>query len=132
MKTLRERCIPTTTEMPVPIPTADGKGIAKTVMVTVNSITDPTTGEVYLSGEALEELDRVKARHLGVLLPSEIKTLRERLGLTPQRMSDLLSTDEKTYARLESGRERPSESLNRLLVVLWEGRRKGVNPLCGT
>jgi hypothetical protein len=49
MKTLRERCIPTTTEMPVPIPTADGKGIAKTLMVTVNSITDPTTGE---EGEA--------------------------------------------------------------------------------
>lgn len=122
MKTLRERAIPTMTEMRVHIPTPDGKGIAKTIMVTVKSLTDPRTGEVYLSGDALEDMDSVKARYLGVLLPSEIKTMRERLGLTQHQMSELLSTDEKTYPRWENGRERPSESMNRLLVALWEGR----------
>jgi DNA-binding transcriptional regulator YiaG len=122
MKSLLERGKAIRTEMPVHIPTADGKAIAETIMVTVDAIKDPRTGEVYLSGEALEELSRVKARHMGLLLPSEIQAMRERLGFTQKEMSELLAIGDKSYTRWETGRERPSKSMNRLLVALWEGR----------
>lgn len=122
MKPLRERGIPTKVTMPVCIPTADGKGIAETIMVEVDALRDPRDGEIYLGGAALEELDRVKARHMGILLPSEIRELRNRLGMTQKEMGDLLGVAEKSYSRWETGRERLSHSLNTLVVALWEGR----------
>jgi DNA-binding transcriptional regulator YiaG len=117
-----ESKIPIETEMPVYIPTPDGKSIAETITVKVPALKDPATGEVYLTGEALEIMDKAKARLMGVLLPTEIKELRSRTGMTQREMSNLLGIGEKTYTRWESGRERPSQSLNRLLVALWEGR----------
>ena len=91
-------------------------------MVKVPALKDTVTGEVYLTGEALEIMDKAKARLMGVLLPTEIKELRSRMDLTQRQMCDLLGIGEKTYTRWESGRERPSQSLNRLLAALWEGR----------
>lgn len=122
MKSLTERAIPFETEMPVHIPTADGKEVAETIMVTVPALKDPVTGEVYLTGEALQILDKAKARRMGVLLPREIKKLREQFGLTQREMSSHMGIGEKSYTRWENGRERPSQSMNRLLVALWEGR----------
>lgn len=122
MNTMNEGKIPVEMEMPVHIPTPDGKSVAETIRVKVPAIKDTATGEVYLTGEALEIMDKAKARLMGVLLPAEIKALRERTGMTQREMSDLLGIGEKTYTRWESGRERPSQSLNRLLAALWEGR----------
>jgi DNA-binding transcriptional regulator YiaG len=122
MKPLTERAVRIETEMPVHIPTPDGTKVAETIMVKVPALKDPATGEVYLTGEALAMMDKVKARHMGILLPSEIKELRLRIGRTQLQMSELLGIGEKTYTRWETGRERPSQSLNRMLVALWEGR----------
>ncbi|MDX9975868.1 MAG: helix-turn-helix domain-containing protein [FCB group bacterium] len=122
MNTIDEGKIPIETEMPVHIPAPDGKSVAETVIVKVPALRDPVTGEVYLTGEALAIMDKAKARLMGVLLPTEIKALRERTGMTQREMSDLLGIGEKTYTRWESGRDRPSQSLNRLLAALWEGR----------
>jgi len=122
MNTTDERRIRIETEMPVHIPTPDGKAIAETVMVKVPAFKDALTGEVYLTGEALEIMDKAKARHMGILLPGEIKEMRLRMNLTQRQLSELLGTGEKTYTRWENGRERPSQSLNRLLAALWEGR----------
>jgi DNA-binding transcriptional regulator YiaG len=122
MKPLTERLGPVQIEVPVYVPTPDGKGIAETIMVKVAAQRDPKDGEVYLNGEVLAELDRIKARRMGVLLPTEIKELRRQLGLTQTEMSRELGIGAKTYTRWETGRERPSQSLNRILVALWEGR----------
>lgn len=122
MNTTDERRIRIETEMPVRIPTPDGKTIAETVLVKVPALKDTLTGEVYLTGEALEIMDKVKARHMGILLPGEIKEMRLRMNLTQRQMSELFGIGEKTYTRWENGRERPSQSLNRLLALLWEGR----------
>lgn len=122
MNTTDERRIRIETEMPVRIPTPDGKAIAETVMVKVPALKDALTGEVYLTGEALEIMDKAKARHMGILLPCEIKEMRLRMNLTQRQLSELLGTGEKTYTRWENGGERPSQSLNRMLAALWEGR----------
>lgn len=109
-------------KVPVTIPTVDGTGIAETVVIEVPCKIDPATGEEFLTGEALAEIDRVKARHMGLLQPEEIRKLRECLGLTQKEMSDLLQIGAKSYTRWESGRERPFRSLNILLRGLWDGK----------
>lgn len=118
MSTLKERRERIEVEETVHIPTLDGKGIAETIKVKVPAWRDPKDGEIYLDGEALEHLDRVKARHMGLLTPAELKALRARLDLTQKEMSELLQMGEKTWTRWESGAERPSRSLNVLLRAL--------------
>lgn len=110
------------TKIPVAIPTLDGTGIAETVEIEVPCKIDPVSGDEFLTGEALAEIDRVKARHMGLLQPEEIRSLRECLGLTQKEMSDLLQIGAKSYTRWEGGRERPFRSLNILLRALADGR----------
>jgi DNA-binding transcriptional regulator YiaG len=113
---------PITTEVEVPIPTLDGKAIANTVKVKVQALKNPKDGEIYLDGEALQLLDDVKARHMGLMSPDELKGLRETLGLTQKQISVLLQIGEKTWTRWETGRERLSRSMNLLLCSLYDGR----------
>jgi transcriptional regulator with XRE-family HTH domain len=113
---------PITTEIEVPIPTLDGKTVARIEKVKVQALRNPKDGEIYLDGEALQLLDDVKARHMGLMLPAELKGLRETLGLTQKQISVLLQIGEKTWTRWETGRERPSRSMNLLLYCLWDRR----------
>jgi DNA-binding transcriptional regulator YiaG len=122
MKNLRERCERVEVEEEVLIPTLDGKEIAERIKVKVPAWRDPVNGEIYLDDKALEKLERVKARHLGLLQPEEIKVLRHRLGLTQAGISKLLQIGEKTWTRWETGRERPSRALNVLLHALRDGK----------
>lgn len=109
-------------KVPVRIPTLDGNAVAETVMVEVTCTIDPVTGEELLSGPALEKLDQAKARYMGLLLPQEIRRLREIEGVTQKEMSEILQIGEKTFTRWERGRERPSRSLNLLLRSLADGK----------
>ena len=79
-------------------------------------------GEIYLDGDALAKLDRVKARYEGIMLPDDIRQLRERFGLTQTEISNALGLGGKTWTRWESGRERPSRSMNNMLVFLHNGK----------
>jgi DNA-binding transcriptional regulator YiaG len=110
------------TKVPVHIHTVDGKEIAETVEVEVSAYRNPKDGEIYLDGDALQVLDDTKARYLGLMLPEEIHLLRQQLGVTQKRMAELLQIGEKSYCRWETGRERPSRSMNILLATLDDGR----------
>ena len=111
------------------IPNLDGNGIAETVRVEVDAYFNPETGEDVLTPESLEFIERTQARHMGLLSAEEIKMLRERLGLTQNEMSNLLQIGAKTYTRWESGRARPSRSMNVLLCALRDGQLD-MNYLC--
>ncbi|NQU39532.1 MAG: helix-turn-helix domain-containing protein [Lentisphaerae bacterium] len=113
---------PDTTEVPVDIPTLDGKSISETIMVKVPCRIETKSGEVILGGEALRMMDRAKARYMGLLLPDEIAALRERLGMTQRELCELLQIGAKSYSRWETGRERPSRLVNILLRGLNDGR----------
>src|ERR1019366_4599833 len=88
MKGFKERLERIEVDEPVHIPTLDGGGIAETVKVKVPAWRDPKDGEVYLDTEATAILDKVKARHMGLLTPEQIKALRKRLGLTQPQISE--------------------------------------------
>ena len=56
------------------------------------------------------------------MLPDDIRQLRERFGLTQTEISNALGLGGKTWTRWESGRERPSRSMNNMLVFLHNGK----------
>jgi len=110
------------TNVVVNIPNLDGDGIVETHSVKVPVTIDPHTGEELLTEEAIRLMDDTKARYMGLLLPPEFKKMRERLGLTQKRISELLQSGEKSWTRWESGRSRPSRMVNVLLRLIYEGK----------
>ena len=111
-----------TSKQMVHIPNANGDGVAETIAQEVPAWQDPKTGKIYLDGAAHEILDAVKARHLGLLLPEQLRDLRNSIGMTQKKMAELLQLGEKTWTRWETGAERPSRSMNLLLCALHEGK----------
>lgn len=114
--------VPTTAHQPVYIPTLTGDGIAETIWVDVPAWKDPTSGQVFLDGHASEKLDAVKARYLGILAPHQLSELRQAIGVPQKGMAELLQLGEKSWTRWETGKERPSRSMNVLLCALYDGR----------
>ncbi|HWX21136.1 MAG TPA: helix-turn-helix domain-containing protein [Candidatus Binatia bacterium] len=106
----------------VHIPSLNGEGVAEVVPLEVEIIRDSDTGEEVLTPESLELIEKTKARLIGLLLPDEIKALREGLNLTQEGLSGLLQLGAKTLTRWETGRARPSRSMNMLLLALRDGR----------
>ena len=105
----------------VHIPNLEGDEVAETVTIQVHVYIDPVSGEEVLTPDSLALIEKTKARRMGLMLPDEIRELRERLDLTQEAMSDLLQIGAKSYTRWESGRARPSRSLNVLLCALRDG-----------
>lgn len=111
-----------TTEEAVHIPHPDGESRAEIIKVTVEAWQDPEDGEIYLDASALKKLDDVRARHMGLMLPEEIRELRLYLGLSQSEISRLLRIGEKSWTRWETGRSRPTHGYNLLLNALSDGR----------
>ena len=105
----------------VHVPNLDGDGIAETIRIEVPVRVDAESGEEILTPDAHELIEKTKARRMGLMLPDEIRELRERFNLTQEQISELLQIGAKTYTRWESGRARPSRSLNLLLCALRDG-----------
>jgi putative zinc finger/helix-turn-helix YgiT family protein len=111
-----------TIAMDIPIPSSDGKTVAYTVPVELSARFDEELQDYVLDGNAMAEIDRVKARHMGLLSPNEMKALRARLGLNQKQIGELLQIGAKSWSRWENGRERPSRSINLLLRSLNDGK----------
>jgi putative zinc finger/helix-turn-helix YgiT family protein len=109
------------TNFEVEIPNAERTEIVETVTIQVPVRRDPATGEAILTADALDLIEDTQARYMGLLLPHEIRDLRKRLGLTQRQFGELLQVGEKTATRWETGRGRPSRSLNVLLCALRDG-----------
>lgn len=114
--------IKTTTTVKVSIPTLDGKTVAEVKEIKVPCMKETASGEEFLGREAMDMIDQIKARYMGLLLPEEIKHLRHSLGLTQSKMSELLQIGAKSYCRWETGRDRPSRSINLLLRAIADGK----------
>lgn len=106
----------------VTIPTADGVRIAERISIMVPMRYDADLEEWLITPEAQELIDDTKARHMGLLLPNELKSLREQLCLTQDEIADLLKIGRKSWTRWESGKQRPSQSTNLFLRALQTGK----------
>jgi HTH-type transcriptional regulator / antitoxin MqsA len=78
--------------------------------------------EEFFTPEQAQASDRRAAQQLrerhGTLLPEEIRTLRERLGLTQAQFEALLGVGPYTVVRWENGHVRPNAATNALLRLL--------------
>lgn len=106
----------------VRIPSADGTSVAERVRVEVPLKWDEELSEWLLTEEAHQIVDDTKARHMGLISPAGLKEMRIRLRLTQRQIGALIQVGEKSYTRWETGRARPSRSLNVLLCALRDGR----------
>ena len=85
MKNWLDDCEAVSVTEDVPICNADGS-VREVIKVEVVGRRGPD-GEIYLDGDALAKLDQVKARYEGIMLPADIKRLRERFGLSQIEMT---------------------------------------------
>jgi len=104
----------------VVVPSLDGLGAAERVRISVPLRWDDELKEWLLTPEAHARIENTKARHMGLLLPAQLKELRDRLGYTQKQMGDLFQVGEKSWTRWETGKHRPSRSINLLIRTLYE------------
>ncbi len=105
----------------VAIPTPDGRRVAERITVNVPMRWDPALEKWLLDSDAMELLEAAKARHMGLMLPEELRALRQRLGKTQNEIGALLRIGAKSWTRWETGLQRPSQSINLLLRLLDTG-----------
>jgi len=77
-------------------------------------------GEISLGQEALAVLLEAEYRHLDLLLPREITSARQRIGLSQRKCAQLLGTGVATLSRWEKGHIRQSRSMDNLLRMALE------------
>jgi HTH-type transcriptional regulator / antitoxin MqsA len=75
-------------------------------------------GEVILSPDLEKKLEAERYRLLGLLAPSEIKQVRERIGVSQLEMAKLLGVGEKTYTRWESATSLQNKSMDNLIRLV--------------
>jgi DNA-binding transcriptional regulator YiaG len=78
-------------------------------------------GEEVLTPESIEKIERVKARHLGLMTGADIKAMRERLKLSQKQLTALLQCGEKMLSHWENGHGYPTGLSNTILRLLDEG-----------
>lgn len=105
----------------VAIPTPDGERVAEHIEVKVQMRWDAGLGEWLMDADAMAEVEAARYRHMGLMLPAEMRALRERLGLTQLQMSKLVRAGDKSWTRWETGLQRQSQSINLLLKLLDAG-----------
>jgi DNA-binding transcriptional regulator YiaG len=103
------------------VPKTDGSGVAEKVNVMVPVRWDEELQDWLMTPEAHEIIDHTKARLIGLLLPDQLKELRERFDFTQKEMGELFQVGEKSWTRWESGKHRPSRVINLLIRALYEG-----------
>lgn len=105
----------------VAIPNSDGSAVAREVEVQVPMEWSAAANDWLITNEAEAIIEATKARHMGLLTPEQMVALRDRLQLTQAEIGELLCIGEKTWTRWESGRYRPTQSMNLLIRALDVG-----------
>ena len=104
----------------IPFYAADGS-VVRTIPVKVALVKDDITGEYVYTPESLDRIDRAIADAAGMLLPAEMKALRERLGLSQRAISRLLKLGDVTWTRWETGVSIPDPANRQRIKMLVNG-----------
>lgn len=105
----------------IQIPDANGERAERVVSIDVPVRWDEMIDEWVLTEEAHEMIDNRKALEMGLLSPEQMRLLRERHGLNQKQMGQLFQVGEKSWNRWESGKHRPTRSINLLIRALHDG-----------
>jgi DNA-binding transcriptional regulator YiaG len=111
----------TTQTFAIHIPDANGDSTERIVSIDVPVRWDELIDEWVLTEEAHEMIDKRKAQELGLLSPAQLHELRERHRQNQKQMGALFQVGEKSWSRWESGKHRPTRSINLLIRALYDG-----------
>ncbi len=111
----------TTQAFAIHIPDANGESTERIVSIDVPVRWDELIDERVLTEEAHEMIDKRKAQELGLLSPAQLRELRERHRQNQKQMGALFQVGEKSWSRWESGKHRPTRSINLLIRALHDG-----------
>lgn len=111
----------TTQPFAIHIPDANGESTERVVSIDVPLRWDEMIDEWVLTEEAHEMIDRRKALEMGLLSPAQLRELRERHKQNQKQMGMLFQVGEKSWSRWESGKHRPTRSINLLIRALYDG-----------
>ena len=82
---------------------------------------DAVTGEWCYGPDAAKIIDETKRRYASLLAPSQIRCIRNRLGMTQEGMCKMLGLGARTWTRWETGAIIPNQAMNRMLHELLNG-----------
>ena len=111
----------TTQPFAIHIPDANEERAEKIVTLDVPVRWDEMIDEWVLTEEAHEMIESRKALEMGLLSPEQLCKLREKHGLNQKQMGRLFQVGEKSWNRWESGKHRPTRSINLLIRALHDG-----------
>lgn len=75
-------------------------------------------GQQMIPAALNRKLEELSMTRQGLLLPSQIKAIREKLGLSQTAIAERLGVGEKTYTRWESGRSMQNKSSDNLIRLM--------------
>lgn len=75
-------------------------------------------GEMVFPSESSRYIDQVLAEETEQLTPTQLKEIRDRLGVDQTQMSVILGLGDRTYHRWEKGTQYPSRSMCRYIRIL--------------
>lgn len=111
----------TTQAFAIHIPDANGDSTKRIVTIDVPVRWDEMIDEWVLTEDAHEMIDRRKALEMGLLSPAQLRELRVKHSLNQKQMGELFQVGEKSWCRWESGKHRPTRSINLLIRAFYDG-----------
>src|SRR5262249_19605918 len=75
-------------------------------------------GQQMIPAALNRKLEELSMTRQGLLVPAQIKAIREKLGLSQTAMAERLGVGEKTYTRWESGRSMQNKSSDNLIRLM--------------
>jgi len=105
----------------VTIPDLSGEKVERVITIQVPMEWDDEVKEWLMTKEGLRLVEDTEARAMGLILPEQMKSLRDRLGYTQKQMGELFQVGGKSWTRWETGRHRPSRVISLLIRALSDG-----------
>jgi DNA-binding transcriptional regulator YiaG len=110
-----------TTKRPFDVYAPGSKDTPPKFLETVEVEVENRFGEEFLTLESRERIERIRARHMGLMSGEDIKAMRRRLNLSQKKLTELLQSGEKSLSRWENGHGYPTGIVNTMLRLLDEG-----------
>ncbi|MCC5835092.1 MAG: helix-turn-helix domain-containing protein [Opitutales bacterium] len=90
-------------------------------ITTIEVEVEKRSGQEFLTQESRQRIEKLRARHMGLMSGEDIKAMRKRYGMSQKELTDLLQCGAKSLSRWENGHGFPTGIVNTMLRLLDEG-----------
>lgn len=97
------------------------KDRAPRLLQTIDVEVETRSGHEFLTQESRLRIEEIKRSDRGLITGAEIKSMRKRLGLSQEKLTNLIQCGEKSLSRWENGHGYPTGPINAILRLLSDG-----------